>query len=55
MLRDNEYAPLYERYALNPKPDADSDKPNERGNHSVINIQQGKDSTERSTETNTGW
>ena len=30
MMRDNEYAPLYERYALNPKPDADSDK---GGNH----------------------
>ena len=26
MMRDNEYAPLYERYVLNPKPDADSDK-----------------------------
>jgi len=30
MMRDNEYAPLYERYVLNPKPDADSDK---GGNH----------------------
>ena len=31
MMRDNEYAPLYERYVLNPKPDADSDKPNTGG------------------------
>ncbi len=38
MMRDNEYAPLYERYALNPKPDADSDK---GGNHEHISKNSG--------------
>mgnify|MGYP001150787509 CR=1 FL=1 len=37
MMRDNEYAPLYEKYVLNPKPDADSDKGGNRIEQKRIN------------------
>lgn len=39
---DNEYAPLYEKYVLNPKPDADSDK-GEKHFEYISKINRGKE------------